>query len=150
MAENALRRVIYGQMPDAATQVRRGVDESAEELGRLFVSQTRRETTGDDRCVDRTYATKTVPRARTNGRGGPGAYTCSMAQPPATVKPSGPPDGGGSDSEIVTRAPAQVPESQSRRRLRLVDLRRSVADFPFFPEMCVARGKFIAAGPCIE
>ena len=37
MAENALRTVTFGQLPETAAQVRRGVAEPAEELGRLFV-----------------------------------------------------------------------------------------------------------------
>ena len=67
---------------------------------------------------------KTLPRARTNGRGGPGAYVYSMMPPLIPAK--SPALGGGAGSEAVTRAPARVPESHSLRRLRHLELTRNV------------------------
>lgn len=98
------------------------------------------ETTVDDRCTDQTVAREALPRAHTNGRGGPGAYVNSMAPTLAIVQPSGPPCGGGADFEAASRAPARVPESPSLRRLRHLDLTRSVAGCPYNPRnLCRSR-----------
>ena len=44
------------------------------------------ETTVDDRCTDQTVAREALPRAHTNGRGGPGAYVNSMVLSLVPVK----------------------------------------------------------------
>lgn len=64
--------------------------------------QLREAITSDDDRTGRANATEALPRAHTNGRGGPGAYAYSMAPPTLPVKP--PPLGGRLDFEAVARA----------------------------------------------